>query len=96
MNVGFQIAQISSRFGIIIQDNNYFLRCLYVYSKNDRYIKGACPIFQNLVLYRGSVFHLKDHHTKDVNLKFQLNWSNRLVWMWQAILYIAIAYMITT
>ena len=23
------------------------------------------------------VFHLKDHHTRDVNLKFQLNWSNR-------------------
>ena len=26
----------------------------------------------------GSVFHLKDHHTKDANLKFQLNRSNHL------------------
>ena len=24
------------------------------------------------------VLQLKDHHTKDVNLKFQLNWSNYL------------------
>ena len=24
------------------------------------------------------IFHLKYHHTKDINLKFQSNWSNRL------------------
>ena len=37
-------------------------------------LKGARSYFSKFSF----VFHLKCHHTKDVNLKFQLNWSNRL------------------
>ena len=36
--------------------------------------KGARSYF----LQFNFIFYSKDHHTKDVNLKFQLNWSNRL------------------
>ena len=39
------------------------------------------PIFFNkttLCSKLSFIFNLKDHHIKDVNFKFQLNWSNRL------------------
>ena len=37
------------------------------------------------------MFHLKDYHTKDVNLKFQLTWSNSLDVV-SNFIYIAVAY----
>ena len=45
---------------------------LDVFSTVKQLCKGACPTFQNLVLF------FKDHHFEYANLKFQLKWSNRL------------------
>ena len=38
------------------------------------------------------LFHLKNHHSKDVNLNF--GWNDWAIWMCKAILYIAIAYIL--
>ena len=40
----------------------------------DETLKVHSPIFKKFVF----LFHLKDHHTKDVNLKFWLYWSSHL------------------
>ena len=36
-------------------------------------VKGARSYFSKF----NFIFHFKDHHTEELNLKFQLNWSNR-------------------
>ena len=55
------------------------IACFDVYNSGDAphflsRLKGARSYFYKFSF----VFHVKDHHTKDVNLKFQLNWSNCL------------------
>ena len=39
---------------------------------------ASCPLRFTVLFFKTFIFHLKDHHTKDINLKFQLNWSNGL------------------
>ena len=46
------------------------------------FLKVHDPIFQKF----GFLFHLKNHHSKYVNLRFRLKWSSRT---YKAILYIA-------
>ena len=41
---------------------------------NVSFLKVHGPIFPKF----NFIFDLKDHHTKDVNFKVQLKWSNRL------------------
>ena len=45
-------------------------------------------IGDSLILYNW--FDLKNHHSKDVNFKFSLN--SQAVWIYKAILYVAVAY----
>ena len=50
-------------------------------------LKVHGPIFQNSVL-----FHLKNHHSKSLNLN--LIWNGQAIWIYEAILYIAFAYIL--
>ena len=50
------------------------------FTKIAKTCKSSCFEVENLLkVSKFSVrFHLRDHHNKDVNLKFYLNWSNHL------------------
>ena len=49
-----------------------------------------CPIFGKKILWN----HFKNHHSKDVNSKFQLKRSSRLDVQSNIVLYIAVTYIL--
>ena len=54
--------------------------------KSSAILKVHGPIFQRLVFR----FHLKNHHSKDESFC----WNGQAVWMYEASLYIAVAYIL--
>ena len=58
-----------------------------------QFLKVHGPIFQNFVVVVVVVFHLKDHHSKNINF----SWIGQSVWMYEAtcLLHLPISYCVS-